>query len=77
MVMTEMIDAAMSEFKENVLVSCGEAVEERLTPALAERVARGIREALMAAGRAAYKTYLESKEETQDIIVVGGEPYRF
>jgi len=44
---------------------------------LAEGVARGIREALMAAGRAAYKTYLESKEETRDIVVVDGEPYRF
>lgn len=77
MLVTEMIDAVMNEVKEKLQIFCGEAVEEELTPDSAERVARGIQEALMAGGRAGYKTYLESKEETRDIIAADGEAYRF
>ncbi len=77
MVVEAMIEAATKEFKQSLLLSCGEAAEGALSPQTAERVSKGIQQALAASGRAAYKGFLESKEEPKDIIVVDGEGYRF
>ena len=43
----------------------------------AHRITEGIQEALAAAGRGAFRVYLESKEELQDVVVIGGESFRF
>ena len=77
MVVEEMIEAAMSKIKQNLVLSCGEDAEAPLTPRMAEKITGGIQQAVKAAGKVAYKTYLEAKEEAKDIIVVDGETYRF
>ena len=63
MVVAKMIEAAMNEIKQNLLLSCREHAEAPLTPQTAERVTRGIQQALAAVGKAAFKTFLEAKEE--------------
>lgn len=77
MVVEKMIDAAMNEIKQNLLLSCKEHAEAPLTPRLAEKITIAIQQSLAAGGKAAFKTFLETKEEVKDIIVVDGETYRF
>ena len=77
MVTEKMIEAMTAAIKENVKRLCGESAEGALNVATAQDVSRGIQEALALAGQAGFKTYLESKEEPRDIIVVDGETYRF
>ena len=77
MVIDKMIEAAIEEIKQNLTRSCQEHAEEPLTAWSAEEVAKGIQQVLAATGKAAYRTFLEAKEEHQDIVVVDGETYRF
>lgn len=77
MVVEKMIDAAMNEIKQNLLLWCREHAEAPLTPQTAQEVTKGIEQTLAAAGKAAFKTFLEAKEEPKGIIVVDGETYRF
>ncbi len=77
MVVNEMIDAMAWEIKQSLLLSCGEDAQAPLSPLSAERITKGIQEALASGGRAAYKTFLEAKEEHRDIVVVDGESFRF
>lgn len=77
MVVDEMIEAAMAAIKENLALSCQEAAEAPLSFEEAAAVSRGIQEGLAAAGRAAFARYLSAKEEPNDIVVAGGETYRF
>ena len=77
MVVEQMIEAAISEIKQNLLLWCREHAEAPLAPQTAEEVTKGIQQALAAVGKAAFKTFLEAKEEPKDIIVVDGETYRF
>ena len=77
MVVEKMIEAAMSEIKQNLLLSCREHAEAPLTPRTAEEITKGIQQSLAAAGKAAFKMFLETKEEPKDVIAVNGETYRF
>lgn len=77
MVVEKMIDAAMNEIKQNLLLSCREHAEAPLTPQTAEQITKGIQQGLEAGGKAAFRTFLEAKEEPKDIIVADGETFRF
>ncbi len=77
MTIEKMIEAAMLEIKENLERFCQEPAEATLSAESAEEVGKGIQEALAAAGKAAFRTFLEAKEEPCDIVLVGGETYRF
>jgi hypothetical protein len=77
MVTQAMIEAAMHEFKEKLTAFCKTQAEGALTPESAHAVTQGIQQALAAAGRAAFRTYLESKETHEDVIGVNGETFRF
>src|SRR3989304_4985543 len=77
MIVERMIEAAVKEFKENLLDLCKEKAEEALTPESAQWITRGIQQALALTGRAAFKEYLESKETAQEAVMVGGEVFRF
>ena len=59
------------------MLSCREHAEAPLTPDTAEVITKGIQQSLAAAGKAAFKMFLEAKEEPKGIIVVNGETYRF
>jgi hypothetical protein len=72
-----MIEAAMSAFKEKLTHFCEDESEGTLTVESSHAIAHGIQQALAAAGRAAFKTYLECKEEARDMVVAGGELFRF
>lgn len=76
MVVELMIEAVMSEIKEN-LERFTEVAEKPLTADTASDVCQGIQQALAAAGQAAFATYLQANEEPRDIILVDGETYRF
>ena len=77
MVADEMVNAALKEFKGKVDLLCRDCAEAPLSGETAGEVARGIQQVLSALGKTLFSTYLEAKEETQDIIVVDGEAYRF
>lgn len=77
MVVEAMIEAMISEIKENLARLCGGPAERPLSAVNAAAISQGIQQALSAAGRAAFVSYLEAKEEGLDIIVVDGETYRF
>ena len=77
MVTELMIEAMSTGIKENLKAFCGEVAEGPLTEAAAQAVTRAIEKTVAEVGKAGFKTYLESKEEEQDIIVVHGETYRF
>jgi hypothetical protein len=47
------------------------------TADLAEAMSKTLREGIALVGAAMYKTFIESYEETQDVIRVNGELYRF
>lgn len=77
MVVEQMIEAAMTEFKENLYRFCRHSAEAPLSPDGAAAVGRGIQESLAAAGREAFVAYLEAKEEDRDAVVWNDEAYRF
>ena len=77
MVIESMIEAAMSAFKEKLAHFCEEQAEGALSMGSAQAITQGIQKALAAAGRAAFGTYLESKEEVRDEVVADGESFRF
>ena len=72
-----MIDAAVREIKENLLRLCEEHTESDLTPASAEAITHAIEQSLSATGKAAFRVFLESKDEDKDMVVVDGEILRF
>lgn len=77
MIVDQMIEAAVAEFKENLLECCKEVVELDLSPDTSSQVTSGIQRAGCAASRAALRVYVESKEEKRDVICVGQDLYRF
>ena len=74
MVIEQMIEAGMAAFKKAL---SDWWVEGELTVDSAHVVTQGIQAALAAAGRAAFREYLESKEIQDDVLVVDDERYRF
>jgi hypothetical protein len=77
MVIEDMIEDAMNVFKEKLTHFCKEESEGALSVESAHMITQGLQHALAAAGRAAFATYLESKESMQDVVVAGGELFRF
>lgn len=72
-----MIAAGMAAFKQNLELFCRAASEQPLTREVAHAVTLGITEATAAAGRAAFKSFLESKDMIGPEVVVNGEVFRF
>jgi len=77
MVIEGMIEAAMEAFKERLAHFCEDRAEEALSMESAHAITQGIQRALASTGRAAFRAYLESKEEAQDAVVAGGEVFGF
>lgn len=77
MLTEKMVEAAMLEIKENLERLCQEPAEAALSPDSAQEVGRGIHAALAAGGKAAFRTFLQAKEEPRDIVVSDGETFRF
>jgi hypothetical protein len=77
MMLKDMVDAAMVEFKQ-LLEAFGENVElSRLTPQIAEDVAGALKTCLARAGAAAYRAFLLSHEVLEDTVIWQGEVFRF
>ena len=77
MVIERMIEAGMQAFKKNVEAFCGVGAEQALCADSAQIVARGLQQVLASVGAAVYRTFLESKEETGDVVLRGNEVFRF
>ncbi|MEK7784956.1 MAG: hypothetical protein AAB658_05950, partial [Chloroflexota bacterium] len=75
--MEAMIEAAMSAFKEKLTHFCEDPAEGTLSVESAHAITQGIQQALAATGRATFQAFLESKEEARDVVVAGGESFRF
>jgi len=71
------IEAATEEFKQNLRQQCNDWALERLTPALAEQVSRGLKQALSAAGVAGFRTFLHGYEEEAPTLDIDGRLYRW
>lgn len=72
-----MIEAGMNEFKQNLTEVLEDAVENELTPDLANQVMKGLQRAVAAAGGAAFRAFIESKESDADVVCHEGEAFRF
>lgn len=77
MTIDTMIEAMTKEIKQSLLLLCAKNAQAPLSALTAEQVAQGIQHTIATAGRAAFKAFLESKEEPNDVVVVDGEAYRF
>jgi hypothetical protein len=77
MVLERMIEAGMNEFKRNLVDFCTERARDGLTPESAQAVTQGLQRAVAAAGRSAFRAYLEAKEERHEAVVVNGERYGY
>ena len=71
------INSGVQAFKQQMTVLLSDCVEGELTPALAHTVTLGIQQAIASAGAEAFRTFLESKETTEDAVYHAGELYRF
>jgi len=77
MIVEQMIEEAMRAFKEELEVFCQGVAEEALSMESARVVTQGIQQSLASAGRAAFKTYLESKEVEADAVTAWGQRFKF
>lgn len=77
MIIDEMVEAAVTEFKKKLVDYCEKPSEEDLTTTSVEEITQGIQVASGAASRAAFCTFLETKEKRRDIVRFNGEAYRF
>lgn len=77
MVVEQMIEVAIAQFKQNLEAFCVDRDWTRLTPDVAEAMASGIKQAVAAAGVAAYRTFVASYEVCARSVVVDGEEFRF
>jgi len=76
MIIDGMVAAAVATIKQELERFADEA-EADLTAGLAERATRAVREAVSAAGRAAFRAFIEGKETAAERVVVEGEEFRF
>lgn len=76
MIVNEMIDSAVAEYKIKLLAHCSEVAESPLTPASSALVVAGLHEAANAASKAALRAFIASKDEPRDVIQVGTDTYR-
>lgn len=77
MILEHMIEAGMNEFKKNLADFCEEVAEEDLSPESAKIVTQGIQRAVAAAGRGAFRAYLEAKEVRLEAVTADGERYGY
>lgn len=77
MTIDAIVEATVNEVKENLLLFFREHADARLTPVLAARVTQELQQRTAALSRTVLRAFLESKEEPEDVIVVGGETFRF
>lgn len=77
MALAAMITAAVDTLKHHVRDACQECEAESLTPALAEQVTEGLKQALAAAGVAALQTFRAGSETEAPTIQVNETVYRF
>jgi len=73
----KMITAGVAAFKQKLEEFCREPSEQALSREVAHAVTLGITEAVAAAGRAAFRGFLESKDVVCAEMVVGDETFRF
>jgi hypothetical protein len=73
----EMVEAAMSEFKQKLLEFCAGGDWSTLTPERAEQMLSGVKASLASAGIVAYRTFLLSYETQADLLMHEGEQFRF
>lgn len=73
----QMVEAVVTEFKQNVERFCENRDLGALTPDLAEQISSDLKDALAKAGAAGYRTFLKSYEEHADVVVAQGEVFRF
>jgi len=76
MIIDDMVATAVATIKQELERFAREA-EQDLTAELAERATRAVQQAVCAAGRAAFRTFIESKETAAERVVVDGEEFRF
>lgn len=77
MVINEMVDAAMAEFKRTMADFCDNEDLSELTPEAAEHMSRALQASLARAGVAGYRAFLLSYEGSKDVVVSHGEVFRF
>lgn len=77
MLLTEIVDAAMREFKQNLTDICADVDLSELTPGLAEEMCKALRASLASAGVEGFRTFLQSHEEQADVVRANGELFRF
>jgi hypothetical protein len=77
MMVETMVEAAMSEFKQNLQVFCETVDFSSLTPEVAERMSSGLQQALARAGVAGYRSFLQAFEVQEDVVRANGEVFRF
>ena len=77
MLVEKMLVAAMAEYKKFLLEYCSGAAELELSPASSALIVSGLHQAANAASKAALRLFLEAKDDTEDIIRVGQDSYRF
>jgi len=73
----QMVDAMMAEIKQKMADFCADISAEELTPNVAERVAGALQECLASAGVAGYRAFLLAHEQAGDVLVSGGETFRY
>ena len=77
MMVDTMVEAAMSEFKQNIRAFCETVDFSSLTPEVAEGMSRGLQQALARAGVAGYRAFLQEFETQKDVVSANGEVFRF
>ena len=77
MILDRMVSEGMAAFKQNLEAFCRFQCEQSLSADVAHAVTLGINEAVAAAGRAALRAFVESKDVRCSEVSVGGETYRF
>ncbi len=77
MLLTEIVDAAMREFKQNLTDICADVDLSELTPGLAERMCAALKTSLASAGAEGLCTFLQSYEERADMVYANGQLFRF
>jgi hypothetical protein len=73
----KILEIAKSEFQQKLTEFCQHGDFSKLTPENAEEFARGLREGLTAAGAEAYKAFLESFDEKEEVVNRDGVVCRF
>ena len=76
MIIDGMVATAVAAIKQELERFAQEA-EQDLTAELAERATRAVQQAVCAAGRAAFRIFIESKETGAERVVVDGEEFCF